>query len=94
MTIEVLKRKNKYILILILSCIFTISKCKLINKIHANNTKDKGFNVLVLNSYHQGHIGESSIFNSLLSYIENNNERDINFNIEYLDFNNNNKYIR
>lgn len=96
MTIEVLKRKNKYILILILSCIFTISTCKLINKVHANNTKDKGFNVLVLNSYHQGHIWESSIFNGLLSYIENNNERDINFNIEYLDFKNNNnkKYIK
>lgn len=93
MTIEISKSKNKYILILILICIFT---CKLVNKVHANSTKDKGFNVLVLNSYHQGHIWETSIFNGLLSYIEKNNEEDINFNVEYLDFRNNydNKYVK
>ncbi|MDB8792670.1 HAMP domain-containing sensor histidine kinase [Romboutsia sp. 1001216sp1] len=67
-----------------------------ISKIHAKSTKDASFNVLVLNSYHQGHYWESNITMGLKNYISNNNESNINFKVEYLDFrvNHNKEYIK
>lgn len=57
---------------------------------------DSGFNVLVLNSYHQGHKWEASIEEGLRIKIENKNESNINFKYEYLDFRNENdkEYIQ
>ena len=64
-------------------------------KVYSHNDTNKGFNVLVLNSYHQGYKWESSILKGLDEYIEENSDCGINFKIEYLDFRNNynEKYI-
>ncbi|WP_373599282.1 sensor histidine kinase [Paraclostridium bifermentans] len=73
-----------YILIFILSTIiqnFTYNA-------HAYNINQKGFNVLVLNSYHQEHYWESSILSGLKDYIDEN-EKGINLKFEFLDFRNN-----
>lgn len=60
------------------------------NIVYAHNGEDYGFNVLILNSYHQGHCWESSIEDGLLSRVEEHGENYINFKIEYLDFRNKN----
>ncbi|MGL4911678.1 MAG: ATP-binding protein [Romboutsia sp.] len=54
------------------------------------------FNVLVLNSYHQGHYWESNILHGLNKSIKANDEKDINLKLEYLDFRNKNdeQYIQ
>ncbi|WP_195938246.1 sensor histidine kinase [Romboutsia sp. 1001713B170131_170501_G6] len=67
-----------------------------ISKIHAKSIGDESFNVLILNSYHQGHYWEANITMGLKNYILNNNESNINFRVEYLDFriNHNKEYIK
>ncbi|MGL5506372.1 MAG: ATP-binding protein [Paraclostridium sp.] len=67
-----------------------------LNNIYAYEENDEdGFNVLVLNSYHQGHHWESNIEEGLRSTIEERSEENINLKYEYLDFRNKNdeKYI-
>ncbi|MEG2985570.1 MAG: histidine kinase dimerization/phospho-acceptor domain-containing protein, partial [Peptostreptococcaceae bacterium] len=59
------------------------------DKSYSHNMVDDGFNVLVLNSYHQGHKWESSILEGLEEYVTENKEFGINFKVEYLDFRNN-----
>lgn len=73
-----------YILIFIFTMIIQIPMFK----VDAYNIEQKGFNVLVLNSYHQGHNWESSILDGLNTYIKEN-DKNINLKVEYLDFRNN-----
>lgn len=77
-------RLKIYILIFIVSIIIQVFTYNA----HAYNINKKGFNVLVLNSYHQGHYWESSILYGLKNYI-NENEESINLKVEFLDFRNN-----
>lgn len=65
------------------------------NKAYSHDIVDDGFNVLVLNSYQQGHAWELSILDGLEQYVKDNKEFGINFKMEYLDFRNNydEKYI-
>lgn len=67
-----------------------------ISKIHAKDIEDESFNVLMLNSYHQGHYWESNIMMGIKNYISNNDESNINFRVEYLDFrvNHDKEYIK
>lgn len=67
------------------------------NNIYAYEEIDNsGFNVLVLNSYHQGHHWEAKIEEGLRHTIEKSGEKNINLKYEYLDFRSKNdkKYIQ
>ncbi|WP_261812930.1 sensor histidine kinase [Paraclostridium bifermentans] len=55
----------------------------------AYEKESSGFNVLVLNSYNQGHHWEAAIMDGLKSYSKENPDEGISFKIEYLDFRNN-----
>lgn len=77
----------KHILGIILCAMISFS-C--VQKIYSDDNKHEGFNVLILNSYHQGHYWESNILDGLKKYMEKYKEDNINFNVEYLDFRNKN----
>ena len=85
-----LSRKIFILIIFCLALLFVQTK-----SINAQSS-DLGFNVLVLNSYQQGHYWESNILDGLNKNIEANNKKDINLKIEYLDFRNKNdeEYIQ
>lgn len=78
---------KKYIFIFIF--IFIIFLQLINEKVYAHGIEDRGFNILVLNSYNQGHHWEESIMDGLKSYMKENPNEGINFKIEYLDFRNN-----
>ncbi len=78
---------SKYILGIILCVMISFSY---VQKIYSNSNKHEGFNVLILNSYHQGHYWESNILDGIRKYMEKYKEDNINFNVEYLDFRNKN----
>lgn len=78
---------SKYILGIVFCVMISFSY---VQKIYSNNNKHEGFNVLILNSYHQGHYWESNILDGIRKYMEKYKEDNINFNVEYLDFRNKN----
>lgn len=71
-----------------ITIILTIISFNNIQAYEKNN--ECGFNVLVLNSYQQGHKWESNIEEGLRERIEEKKEHDINLRYEYLDFRNKN----
>lgn len=78
---------SKYILGIILCAMISFSY---VQKIYSNDNKHEGFNVLILNSYHQGHYWESNVLDGIRKYTEKYKEDNINFSVEYLDFRNKN----
>lgn len=78
---------KKYIFIFIFIFIIFL---QIINEtVYAHGIEDRGFNILVLNSYNQGHHWEASIMDGLKYYMKENPDDGISFKIEYLDFRNN-----
>ncbi|GAA0711392.1 hypothetical protein GCM10008904_23760 [Paraclostridium ghonii] len=83
------KKRGEKIYIFILIYIFIIFLQVVNNRVYASEIKDRGFNVLVLNSYNQGHHWEAAIMDGLKSYVKENPDNKMSFKIEYLDFRNN-----
>jgi signal transduction histidine kinase len=88
--------RKKHFVFLVYIFIFLTTLLGGSKKSYSQNINDKGFDVLVLNSYNPGHKWEGAILEGLESYIKENNIDDINFRVEYLDFrtNYNEKYIK
>lgn len=83
------KKREKKIYIFILIYILIIFLQVVNNRVYASEIEGRGFNVLVLNSYNQGHHWEAAIMDSLKSYVKENPDNKMSFKIEYLDFRNN-----
>lgn len=83
------KKQGEKIYIIILIYILTIFLQVVNNRVYASEIEGRGFNVLVLNSYNQGHHWEAAIMDGLKSYVKENTDNKMSFKIEYLDFRNN-----
>ncbi|WP_250675775.1 HAMP domain-containing sensor histidine kinase [Paraclostridium ghonii] len=83
------KKQGKKIYIIILIYILIIFLQVVNNRVYASEIEGRGFNVLVLNSYNQGHHWEAAIMDGLKSYVKENTDNKMSFKIEYLDFRNN-----
>lgn len=79
-----------YIIFLIILVIFCNSQ--LIKRVDANS-KRESVNLLVINSYHQGHYWESFVMEGLEKKLKENSNLDVNIKIEYLDFRNRNDEV-
>ncbi len=82
--------KRIIIFLLILGGTFLLTKYNKIIDIHENFSENKRINILMINSYHQGHYWEGFVLEGLKDKLSEYEEYDINLKIEYLDFRNKN----
>ncbi|MGL5314285.1 MAG: ATP-binding protein [Peptostreptococcaceae bacterium] len=84
-----MKKKISILYIIFLISLIIFYNNQLINRVDANNKKES-VNLLVINSYHQGHYWESFVIEGLEKKLKENSNFDVNIKIEYLDFRNRN----
>lgn len=83
-------KKTSILFIIFFISIILFGKLGFSTRVNAYSEVKKSINLLVINSYHQGHYWESFVIEGLEKVLKENNDFDINIKMEYLDFRNTN----
>lgn len=86
-----MKKSAKVFAVLIMMVM--LSGKSMLSYSESENKEKPSFNILIINSYHQGHYWENYVLEGLQEELNKNTDYNINTKVEYLDFRNRNDEI-